>query len=125
MLNHVYELPSIRCKNCNKPIAHLFNDFYTLVKNNYTKEQAFSLLDLQYCCRKEFFTFNNTTYSYNESKMMDREMTKEKTQHTFPKVIYYNNSQCTPCSIKINPQQKKINDTLYVSYTSESTYYAH
>jgi DNA-directed RNA polymerase subunit N (RpoN/RPB10) len=127
MLDHLkfYELPSIRCKNCNKPIAHLFDDFYTLIGNHYSKEEAFQLLELQYCCRKEFFTFKNTTFSYNESKMLDREPNPEKTQQVLSKTITYTNSQCTPCFIKVSPQQKKINDTLYISYASESTYYTH
>ena len=46
------ELPHIRCLECGKPIAHLWNSYQTLLGNRVKPEQALTQLGLtRYCCR--------------------------------------------------------------------------
>lgn len=49
-----YVMRNVRCKTCNKVIAHLTNDYKALIENGYTIGEAMTLVGLKkYCCRKE------------------------------------------------------------------------
>jgi DNA-directed RNA polymerase subunit N (RpoN/RPB10) len=120
-----YELPPIRCKNCNKPIAHLYDDFLSLIASGQTKESIFQLFGLEYCCRKEFFTPKIPLNTCDEFKIFNQPTEQYQLATIIYKDIDYKNSQCTPMHIKINTKQKKLSDNLYVSYTKDCTYICH
>lgn len=45
----------IRCQTCGKPIAHLWEDYKEMVKDDKDKKEALDELGLErYCCRATF-----------------------------------------------------------------------
>ena len=49
-----YTLPNIRCMHCNKPIAHLYNDYTILSTIERNQDVVFNMLRLDnYCCRMQ------------------------------------------------------------------------
>jgi DNA-directed RNA polymerase subunit N len=117
-----YELPPIRCYNCNKPIAHLFDDFNNLINTGMKNEEVFDIMGLKYCCRKAFFTQKCLLAQCNESKMMQQDIPIHHHDSLQIFNIDYKNNQCTPLHVKTHIKQKKLSDNLYVSYVSECVY---
>jgi DNA-directed RNA polymerase subunit N (RpoN/RPB10) len=132
-----YELPMIRCFNCNKPIAHLFEEYKNLLAIMDDKKKIYEILNIKNPCCREKITFpeiiiinkpdENVILGIKhkiipkESKLT--EIAKIKTVENF-KTITNEEKISIPIRCTVGYKRKKINDYLYISYVCESTYIA-
>lgn len=116
--SQIYEMPSMRCINYNKPLSHLFDDYKTLIAIT-SKTDAFELLKLDRpCCRSEInFCFRETIPKLNERAQ------STLNSITFIEPIVKIEEPNAPCSYQINTNVK-IADNLYISYASDCVYLA-
>ncbi len=133
-----YELPNIRCVNCNKPIAHLFEKYKHLLSMQVPAVEVYEILGLKrVCCRKEIgYAKIITITKSNEYKILgidgpeSRPLIPEVKSKLKPivqkssKKIESVHKPCIPISICIGSKTTKLNDDLWVSYVNESIYLA-
>ena len=125
-------LPNVVCFNCNKPVAHLYDQYQQLVMMGYPREDIFTMLDVNnYCCRHQL----------SQSQVMV--MKKQDNQKILGQYKNIKKPSITPLMIpsddaviQLNrygsgiPQEYKIgspnvlNDHLMIHHVSEATYLA-
>jgi DNA-directed RNA polymerase subunit N (RpoN/RPB10) len=124
-----YQLPNVRCINCNKPVAHLFALYKELQSMGFCDDEVFNTLGvIRYCCRREFSTATIVPLlTCIESKMKDVNVNK------FPIIrketyeveeIDYDEKNGVPTLVKATNVIKMLNDTLYVTYSDSSEFIA-
>lgn len=128
-----YELPNIRCTNCNKPIAHLFKQYKSLLNMKLPPIEVYEILGLsRVCCRVEIaYSKIITITKPNEYKILGIEGPEVIEPKLKPiivqkviKKIVNGNKPCMPISISVGSKTTKLNDELWVSYVNESIYLA-
>ena len=132
-----YQLPNIRCTNCNKPIAHLYDTYKEYLDLKLKPIEIYEILKLKrVCCRTEIaFAHVITITKPDEYKILGIEeketcVFKDKAKLK-PLVIQKANKkiECPyksgmPISIMIGTKTKALNDELWVNYVKESIYMA-
>lgn len=131
-----YELPNIRCVNCNKPIAHLYEEYKNLLNMNMPAIEVYETLGLEkVCCRTEIgFAKNVNITKPDEYKILGidgPEMIEKPKLKPLPKLEKPGKKievtiikPCMPLSITVGSKTRKLNDELWVSYVNESIYLA-
>lgn len=138
-----YQLPNVRCVTCNKPIAHLYEEYKNLLDMKYPAIDIYNMLDLKnVCCRTEIgFAKHIIITKPNEYKILgiDEPNTTVLIPSVTPlkkgliKPISVGKSitiqtkikkSCIPVSITVGSKTTKLNDELCLSYMDESIYMA-
>lgn len=128
-----YELPNIRCINCNKPIAHLYEKYKKLLEMHMPAIEVYEVLGLKrVCCRTEIgFAKHVTITQPNEYKIAGVDgpdiIQKAKIKPVFnkpSKKIESIPKPCMPISITIGSKTTMLNDELWVNYVNECIYLA-
>jgi len=134
-----YELPMIRCFNCNKPLAHLYEDFKKLSEMRYNNLEIYELLNIKNpCCREklscaEIIIINkpdeNTILGVKNTVVMPKmtQITKIKPLIVDTPVKTINNQVMygIPINYTVAQKRKKLSEDIYVSYIEEGTYLAY
>jgi DNA-directed RNA polymerase subunit N (RpoN/RPB10) len=135
-----YELPVIRCYNCNKPLAHLLEKYHELLSifpNHPNRNiEIFDILNIKNsCCREkiaqpEIIIINkpdeNTIYDITEK--IEPKITKLKIKPVeIPisnKIIKNEEGILIPIHINVGHKRKNISDELYINYATDVTFIA-
>ena len=135
-----YELVPIRCK-CNTPIAHLHEDFKTLLElSPESTDKIFDQLGVKnVCCRaslafpviriidkpKEDVIAGNNSVKQQESKIT-RITVDDTSSSNHPNLeIYKESKPCVPISYRMSAKTKKLNNELIANYVEHHTYLAY
>lgn len=132
-----YELPMIRCFNCNKPLAHLFEKYKNLLEimGETEKIKIYEILNIKNPCCREKITFpeiiiinkpdENAILGIKKiipkPKLTQLQVTKINEN---VKIITNEEKISIPIRCAVGHKQKKISDDLYISYVNESVYIA-
>lgn len=126
-----YSLPVIRCITCNKPIAHLFEQYQMLIDMGHDPSESFDIIDVKnYCCRRQFLAQKIPITKCIEGHMLDIKNFKPTPFTSYEGTDFLQNNIineehiCIPIMIKPSTKIKRLNETLYLSYVAESTYLA-
>ena len=137
-----YQLPNIRCTNCNKPIGHLFESYKNYLAMNIPAIEVYEILGLiRVCCRKELGFSNHITITkpceykilgFEKPETIEPKLTPIKPsikpiKKMEAKNKTINNKESKPCipiSITVSQRKTNLNDELWVSYVDQSVYLA-
>jgi DNA-directed RNA polymerase subunit N (RpoN/RPB10) len=136
-----YELPPIRCFNCNKPIAHLYEQYKNLINimnidNSNLNKEIFDILNIKNpCCREKLYlpeiiiidkpdeNMISGIISSNTNKPEQKpKLTQLKQIIAEPKIIKNNEQRFIPISYNVSHKKKKINESMYISYATNMTF---
>ncbi len=130
-----YQLPNIRCVTCNKPIAHLYEEYKNLLNMKFPAIEIYTMLDLKNpCCRSEIgFAKHIVITKPNEYKILGIDEPEPAISVKITPIL--NNvvkgviitkiqKSCIPVSITVGSKTTKLNDDLWLSYMDESIYMA-
>lgn len=124
-----YQLPNVRCFNCNKPVGHLFDMYQELQSLGFSDDEVFHTLDLtRYCCRRELSTATVVPLlTCIESKMKDINVNKFpviRKENYEVEEIEYDRKNGVPTTVKASNVIKMLNDTIYVTYADSAEFLA-
>jgi DNA-directed RNA polymerase subunit N (RpoN/RPB10) len=138
-----YELPPIRCFNCNKPIAHLYEQYKNLINimnidNSNLNKEIFDILNIKNpCCREKLYLPEIIIIDKPDENLISGDitisnkpepkpkLTQLKQTISEPKTIINNEQRFIPISYNISHKKKKINENLYISYATNMTFITH